>query len=205
MESIKQKNDFWIINIFVKIIYFCLANTRNSFLIFSGLFFYYIFFTAEIYFQDNLDVSLTGSVILFLNKIPFLLNYIGIPSTENFHLDGDDLKNILIRIIIVFTTIVEILKYVKNLIFGKSEKKVLNYHFGKRAFIVIISLSLFHVTTAIFVLFTKNTINEDFSGFASVTLFMWIIHMFVTFVYLFFDWIIFKFQRWVDSVVELVN
>jgi hypothetical protein len=196
MEVTIEKDSYWIWNVIIKIAYFFLANIRNSLLMFSGIFFVYIFFVVQIYFQEK-DISLIEQIFLFLNKIPFLSTYFNFHQ-EDKHFDGEDLKNFLIRFILVFTVILEILKYIKNLIFGKPEKKV-DYNLKKHIIIAVILLTFLHLMSVIFLLSSKNTFNKDFGGFIFMILAFWIMHTGATLLYLCFDFIIFEFQKAVEK------
>lgn len=100
----------------------------------------------------------------------------------------------------IFTTIWEIIKYIKNLFFGKPEKKI-EYNLRKYSVFAIIILTFLHLITAILMLLSKSTLKENFIGLILGALFFWIFHIITTLLYLVFDFVIFKFQNFVNDKI----
>lgn len=197
MEITIEKNSYWIWKILIKLAYFFLANIRNSLLLFSGIFFVYMAVVIQIYFQNNLNISLMQQIFLFLEKIPLLSNYYDF-SQERIYFNGEDLDNFLVYVVLIFTTILEILKYIKNSIFGKPEKKV-DYNLKKYIIITVIFLTFLHLMSTIFIFLSMKSSNKDFAGLIIVTFFFWIMHTISTILYLCLDFIMFEFQKLSDD------
>lgn len=168
-------------NIFLRILGFFLGYIRNSLFLTSAMMILMIIVITQIFIQDELNIDLFGRVLIFLDNIPIITNYISI--NEKMHVDKADLDNFLLQLSLIFTIFTEAVYYFKLYVLKIEPRKTGWADLKRRTLFIFAALTFMHISAFSYIAWQTG---DMFGGIFGFVVF-WVISVGASSLFLLFD------------------